>query len=109
MDNGRHTGYIAQEIEKVAPEFVRTGEDGYKQVSYSGFIPWITGAIKALYAQLMKTEKNVNREVASVKVKATELEERSNKLEIENARLKARLDQQDKEMLAIKKKLGIVP
>ena len=51
VDNGRHTGYIAQEIEKVAPEFVRTGDDGYKQVSYSGFIPWITGAIKSFYGE----------------------------------------------------------
>jgi len=28
----KHTGYIAQEIQKIAPEFVRKNEDGYLQV-----------------------------------------------------------------------------
>jgi hypothetical protein len=93
VDNGRHTGYIAQELEKVVPELVRTGEDGFKQVNYTGLVPWITGAIKAFYAEFKTSDEIKSREIASVKA--------------ENAELKARLDQQEKELAAIKKSLGL--
>jgi hypothetical protein len=58
-ENGRHTGYIAQDVAKVAPEFVRTEKNGNKQVSYSGFIPWITSGIKELSAKLADHEKRI--------------------------------------------------
>jgi hypothetical protein len=74
VDNGRHTGYIAQELEQVAPEFVRTGEDGLKQVNYTGLVPWVTGAIKAFYAEFKTLTAEVRaadeihaREIASLK------------------------------------------
>lgn len=47
-----HTGFIAQEIEKILPEFVSEDSRGYKQVSYVGLIPLITGAIKAVNDKL---------------------------------------------------------
>jgi len=92
-DDKFHTGYIAQEVEKVAPEFVVTGKDGFKQVSYVGFIPWITGAIKAIYAKF-----NARFEA---------LENQNAALEKENAALKTQLEQQAKELSAIKQKLGM--
>jgi hypothetical protein len=84
IDNGRHTGFIAQEVEKIAPEFVINGKDGFKQVSYSGFIPWITGAIKAFYGEfkvivarvLSLEEKDAAKEraIASINVDVAKLE-----------------------------------
>ena len=110
VDNGRHTGYIAQELEKVAPEFVRTGEDGFKQVNYTGLVSWITGAIKAFYAELKASDENKSREIASVKAEA---DSRADKLEAKNAEIvqentefKARLDQQEKELTAQKQELA---
>jgi len=103
INNGRHTGYIAQEVEKVAPEFVTTGKDGFKQVSYTGFIPWITGAIKAFYSEfkavvarvmnLEEKEKVNERVIASVKAEA----------KAENAALKKETLTLKTETLALKK------
>lgn len=43
---GRQIGVIAQEIEKILPEVVTTGEDGYKAVEYSHIVPVLIEAIK---------------------------------------------------------------
>jgi trimeric autotransporter adhesin len=84
-DENRRTGYRAQEIKKIAPEFVRENEDGYLQVYYDALIPWITEAIKILKSKMDFQQ----REIASVK---EELHEKIEKLEQENALLKERLD-----------------
>ncbi len=42
------TGLIAQELEKVLPELVTTDANGYKSVNYTGLIPHLIEAIKAL-------------------------------------------------------------
>ncbi len=115
LDNGRHTGYIAQELEKVAPEFVRTGEDGFKQVNYTGLVPWITGAIKAFYAEFkalsveFKASNEIkSREIASVNSRADKLEAKDTAIMQENAELKARLEQQEKELAAQKQELAAI-
>jgi hypothetical protein len=114
VDNGRHTGYIAQELEEVAPEFVRTGEDGFKQVNYTGLVPWITGAIKAFYGEFKASIGAVNYKAVVLESKTLALESKTYALEAkntailqENAELKARLDQQEKELAVIKNKLGL--
>ncbi|KYG62964.1 hypothetical protein AZI87_17030 [Bdellovibrio bacteriovorus] len=102
VNNGRHTGYIAQEVEKIAPEFVTTGNDGYKQVSYSGFIPWITGAIKELNKKLMLgMASKADKEMVENKIQTLELEVLAKDLKIkmleeENLQIKARLEKIEK-------------
>ncbi len=114
VDNGRHTGYIAQKLEKVAPEFVRTGEDGFKQVNYTRLVPLITGAIKAFYSEFKLSDKNKSREIASINYRADKLEAEDAVIKQENAELKARLIQLENELAAqkqesaeIKRKLGL--
>lgn len=47
--NGKSAvGIIAQEVEKVFPQMVVTGEDGVKRVSYDSLIPVLLEAIKEL-------------------------------------------------------------
>ncbi|MBC8485603.1 MAG: tail fiber domain-containing protein [Bacteroidetes bacterium] len=65
---GRHYGVIAQEIEQVLPEIVRTGPEGDKAVAYSELIPVIIEAMKELKseneilkARIEKLEKNNNQ------------------------------------------------
>lgn len=87
--NGRHTGYIAQDVEKIAPEFVTTGKDGHKQVSYTGFIPWITGAIKELHSKFLRQEKELENQRRQIKAEIEALRNKSEKLEVENAKMKA--------------------
>jgi len=43
---GTEMGFIAQELETVVPEAVRTGSDGSKAVSYQQIIPLLSQAIK---------------------------------------------------------------
>lgn len=82
INNGRHTGYIAQAVEKVAPEFVSTDKDGHKQIGYMGFIPWITSSIKELHKLFTAHVDESN--------------DRIKKLEAENAELRARLEKLEK-------------
>lgn len=97
----RRTGYKAQEVQKVAPEFVRQNDDGYFQVYYDGLIPWITEAIKTLYNRITGVEVHQatqDRQIAS-KADQEALNVANNKiqkLESENAELKTRLDKIEK-------------
>jgi hypothetical protein len=45
-------GIMAQEVEKVFPQIVATGEDGYKKVSYDSLIPLLIEAVKELSAKI---------------------------------------------------------
>ena len=49
---GHDVGVIAQEIEKVIPEAVRTGGRGQKQVNYEKIIPLLIECIKELKAKI---------------------------------------------------------
>ena len=48
FDSLTHLGFIAQEVEKIVPDLVTTGADGYKGVDYNGFAPLVIEAIKEL-------------------------------------------------------------
>ncbi|MCB9024800.1 MAG: tail fiber domain-containing protein [Bdellovibrionaceae bacterium] len=110
--DNRRTGYKAQEVQKVAPEFVRENEDGLLQVYYDAFIPWITEAIKTLHSRITGVEghhlsqdqkiDSQAREMASVKAdnaakdKAiAELKAKAQKAEQEIAAIKAYLCAKD--------------
>jgi hypothetical protein len=107
--DNRRTGYKAQEVQKVAPEFVRENEDGLLQVYYDAFIPWITEAIKTLYGRISGVENHQdtqNRDIASLRsekadktevdAKVQKLESENEKLKQENAAFKARLEKIEK-------------
>jgi hypothetical protein len=51
------TGFIAQEIQKIFPELVNTGSDGYLSVDYTGLIPHLVESVKAL-----KSENDILKE-----------------------------------------------
>ena len=56
-------GFIAQELEKVIPELVNEGSDGYKTVNYVGVIPVLTQAIQEQQQeieQLKEENKKLN-------------------------------------------------
>ncbi|MCP4756313.1 MAG: tail fiber domain-containing protein [Proteobacteria bacterium] len=51
FEEGRQVGLIAQEVENVVPELVRTDEDGYKSVSYEKLSAVLVEAVKELKAE----------------------------------------------------------
>lgn len=55
--SGPDLGVIAQEVEEVFPELVRTDELGYKQVNYVGLIAPLIEAVKELDARVQALEQ----------------------------------------------------
>lgn len=54
---GADLGVIAQEVEEVFPELVRTSPDGYKTVNYLGLIAPLIEALKELDARVEALER----------------------------------------------------
>ncbi|MCB9190050.1 MAG: tail fiber domain-containing protein [Flavobacteriales bacterium] len=46
LNNEKQFGLIAQEVEKIIPELVRTDEDGWKSIEYTHMVPVLIEAIK---------------------------------------------------------------
>ncbi|MBO4371510.1 MAG: tail fiber domain-containing protein [Bacteroidales bacterium] len=70
-------GFIAQEIEKVIPELVTEGSDGYKTVNYMGVIPVLTQAIQEQQQeieQLKDENKKLNETVEALLKRVEALE-----------------------------------
>jgi hypothetical protein len=59
--NQASIGFIAQEIEKVFPEMVSTGADGYKSVDYSKMTPVLLEGIKEQQTQITGITDNQNK------------------------------------------------
>ncbi len=54
-------GFIAQEVEKVFPELVVTGKDGYKAVDYSKITPVLLEAIKDQQKQIDELNRKLEK------------------------------------------------
>ena len=52
FDSGLHSGFIAQELEKVLPHLVATSADGSKAVNYMELMPYLVEAIKEQQTQI---------------------------------------------------------
>lgn len=68
FSKGTQVGLIAQEVEKVLPEVVNTGSDGYKSVDYAKVVPVLIESIKmqqeqikALQQELKELRSSVNK------------------------------------------------
>ena len=46
MPDGKHFGVIAQDVEKILPDMVKTSPDGMKAVAYDELIPILIEALK---------------------------------------------------------------
>ncbi|WPU64040.1 tail fiber domain-containing protein [Peredibacter starrii] len=94
----KQIGLIAQNVEKVFPEAVKTDKQGMKSVAYQNLVAPIINAIKEIRSWMLKSDeqtKSVNREIASLKAENAELKARDEKREREMAVLKAYLCHKD--------------
>ncbi|GEM_PF-5215912 len=69
----KQIGFIAQDVEQVYPELVRTDKQGYKSVTYASMTPILVEAIKELKARIEQLEKD-NLRLTSALADYTELE-----------------------------------
>jgi hypothetical protein len=61
FDEKLQTGLIAQEVEKVLPQAVQTGRDGYKSVDYAKVVPLLVEAVKEQQKQIDELKAVVQR------------------------------------------------
>jgi hypothetical protein len=57
LDNKKHFGVMAQELEKIYPELVTEDENGYKAVNYIELIPVLIKSIQELDSKVNEQEK----------------------------------------------------
>ena len=83
--NEKALGFIAQDVEKVLPEVVRTDEKStYKSVQYANIVAVVIEAFKKFYHDVTARFEKTDRKIASV--------------EEENKALKARVELQQKQL-----------
>jgi len=58
---GRHSGFIAQEVEKVLPEVVKTDENGEKAIAYNEIIPLLVEAMKQQQKMIEELQTKLNQ------------------------------------------------
>ena len=68
--NKRQIGVIAQDVEKVYPEIVYTGKDGYKSVDYTKLTAVLIEAVK----EQQQIIQNQNQEIESLKDRLESIE-----------------------------------
>jgi len=59
FDNTRQVGLIAQDVEKVIPEIVKTDTDGYKAVSYERLTAVLVEAVKEQQKQIQELRREI--------------------------------------------------
>jgi hypothetical protein len=59
FDQGLHSGFIAQELEKVLPHLVATSGDGSKAVNYIELMPYLVEAIKEQQTQISELKSQI--------------------------------------------------
>ncbi|KYG67857.1 hypothetical protein AZI87_00835 [Bdellovibrio bacteriovorus] len=95
--NEKTVGFIAQEVEAVYPELVKTDKNsGYKAVQYGNIVAVLVEALKEEHKQRVQAQAQCQRGIASVSAQS---EERFEQLEKENQELKARLERLEKALL----------
>jgi hypothetical protein len=68
-EEGKQIGLIAQDVEKIFPELVTTGPDGYKKVNYPQFTAVLLKAAQEQQAQLKNQDdkiRNLEQQVAEI-------------------------------------------
>ena len=56
-----HTGFVAQDVEKIFPDLVSQGGDGYLTLNYAGFAPYLTAAIHQQEAEIADLKSSVHQ------------------------------------------------
>jgi len=95
-------GFIAQEVEEVAPELVRTDKDGYKSVMYGNITSILVEAVKELKSWFIKEQIQDDERLKKLERKIASLEEENTKLKTKVKKV----DQLEKDLQDIKKYLN---
>lgn len=69
----KRMGFLAQDVEKVLPELVKTDEDGVKSIDYIGFIPLLVESINEMRLTIQEQQNEIEmlQSLLSVETKST--------------------------------------
>ncbi|WP_374033151.1 tail fiber domain-containing protein [Bdellovibrio bacteriovorus] len=76
-DPSQQIGVIAQELETVFPQAVKTDADGYKSVTYGNLVAPLFNALREFYELWSKDSQITNREIASLKEEVQTLKQQN--------------------------------
>lgn len=77
FNDGNQIGFIAQDVEKVLPELVKTDADGYKSVSYGNLTPVIVEAIKEQQKIIDMQNTQIQKQEQMIKSLRNEIEKQN--------------------------------
>jgi hypothetical protein len=95
LDQTLQTGLIAQEVEAIFPELVKTDDKGFKSVNYTGLIPHLIESVKELKASveyLQTLNNSVKEQNEILKVQAKKMDSFRNELNDFKTSIKLILD-----------------
>jgi FtsZ-binding cell division protein ZapB/regulator of extracellular matrix RemA (YlzA/DUF370 family) len=94
VDNGRHIGFIAQEIREVLPELVIEDENKQLGVNYTELIPVLVEAIKEQQNQIdaLKSGNKISSEITSSNIDVDAMNKEMNQLKSENQMFKEKFE-----------------
>lgn len=67
MNDTKHIGVVAQEVEQIIPEVVYTDKDGYKSVAYGNIVGLLVEAIKEMSAKHDAEISLLKKEITQLK------------------------------------------
>lgn len=76
-DPAEQIGVIAQDVETVFPQAVKTDADGYKSVTYGNLVAPLFNALKEFYEIWSKDSQNTKREISSLKEEVETLKQQN--------------------------------
>jgi hypothetical protein len=88
FDEGTQYGFIAQELEDIFPEVVKTESNGFKSVNYNGMIPVLVEAIK----DQQKIINDLKSENGQLKITYDQIVVKLIQLKVENEAINTRLE-----------------
>jgi hypothetical protein len=89
---GEQTGFIAQEMERIFPQWVTTGPDGMKAISFSGFESHTVQALRELRAEKDEGFQARDAKIAALETRIRELETRESAVSDRMAAIERRLN-----------------
>ena len=96
-DQNRQVGVVAQEVERVLPELVKTGQDGIKTVDYPKLTVLLIEAAKQLKADkdrdIAQLKEEKDSDIAQLKADAEKKDEDISQLKADNEAIRAFLCQ----------------
>ena len=97
QSHGRHDiGVIAQDVEKVFPSAVITGDDGFKKVDYAVLIAPVIQAVKELYKLVINDKAVLTAKIEQLEHSNLTKDRKIQSLELENQLIKSRIDKIEK-------------